>query len=170
MLEIILKEFQSPEFWVSVAFCGLVIFGMRPVARKIGDWSRGQAALVQKELDDAHNLRQEAETLYAEYEEHTKNLDKEHADIIRTAEQEVIEIQQTADERLSQKLAAKKKEVQSRIQSIEDNARRELAQAMMTTVMSQTKQLVSAQSIRQSEKDMDRALDQALSVLEKSDL
>ncbi len=167
MLEMISKELQNPEFWVSAAFCLVVFAGIRPVSRKISVWSKGQAALVQKELDDAHGLRQEAEDLYAEYEGRTKNLDKEHADIIRGAEQEVIVIQQDADERLSQKLAVKKKEMQDRIQSIQSNARTELTQAMMGAVMQKTKQLVASQSIRQSEQDMDKALEQVLSVLEK---
>ncbi len=166
MLELISKELQNPEFWVSAAFCFVVIAGAKPVSKAIQSWGKGQADRVQKELDDAHNLRQEAEDLYAEYEGRTKNLDKEHADIIRGAEQEVITIQQAADERLSQKLTAKKKEVQDRIQSIQDNARLELTRAMMDTVMKKTKQQVSKQSIRQSEKDMDKALDQVLSVLE----
>ncbi len=167
MFDIISKELQNPEFWVSAAFFLILFVGMRPISRKLKVWGKGQALLVQKELDDAHGLRQEAEDLYEEYENRTKNLDKEHADIIRSAEQEVIVIQQEADERLSQKLTAKKKEVQDRIESIRSNARTELTKAMVDAVMAKTKQQVSIQPIRQSEKDIDKALEQVLSVLEK---
>ena len=141
MIEKILAEFENPEFWVAIAFFLAVLPLIKPAIRSIKEWSKRQADLVRQELDEAAQLRQEAENLYAEYEQHTKNLDKEHADILRSAEQEVVSIQQEADEKLSQKIAAQKKEVQLRIQSIESHTRHDLAQAIMTNVLSKTKEI-----------------------------
>ncbi len=167
MIDRILAELENPEFWVAVAFFCAVLPLIRPIMRYVKTWSKEQAAAVQKELDDAAHLRQEAESLYAEYEQRTKNLEKEHADILRSAEQEVVSIQQDADEKLSQKLTAKKKEVQERIQLIEANTQHDLAQAIVTRVMDKTKEIVSTQAIRQTEEDMDKAIDQVFDVLEK---
>lgn len=167
MIERILAEFENPEFWVAVAFFLAVIPLIRPAFKGVKEWSKGQASAVQKELDEAANLRKEAEDLYAEYEQRTKNIEKERTEILRSAEREVITIQQDADEKLTQKLASKKKEVQDRIQSIETNARNEFAQEVMTNVMAKTKDMISTQAIRQSEADMDKAMEQIFAVLEK---
>lgn len=167
MVDLFLHELENPEFWVAAVFCVVVLLLIRPIYKNLKEWSKGQAALIQSELDNAHQLRQEAEDLYAEYEKRTQNIDREHADILRSAEQEVVAIQKEADEKLSTKLLAKKKEVSERIQTIEANARKDLVESMMHTVMEKTKEIVSKQSIRQSESDMDRALEQVLGVLEK---
>lgn len=167
MWELLQQESQNPEFWVSVAFC--LAFGslIRPVIRKAKSWGQTQAELVQKELDNASSLRQEAEDLYAEYELRTKNIERERADILREAEQEVVQIQQEADDKLSQKLALKKKDAQIRIHSIEENACQNLSHILLDKVMSQTKEIVSQQSIRQSEKEMDSAIDRIFTILEE---
>ena len=53
MIERILAEFENPEFWVAVAFFLAVIPLIRPAVKGVKEWSKGQAAGVQKELDEA---------------------------------------------------------------------------------------------------------------------
>ena len=55
-----------------------------------------------------------------------------------------------------------------RISSIEENTRRDLTNTMMSQVMDKTKSLLSEKKICQSSKDMDRAINDVLKLLEES--
>ena len=162
-----LAELQNPQFWMAVVFCIIIGLAIRPAKKKLSAWGAGQAKTVQQELDSAAQLRKQAEDLYLEYEEHTKNLDKERAQILRSAEKEVITIQQEADEKLTQRLAYRKKDIQDKIQSIEENATQDITNLLLNRVMTQTKELLTENPIRQTEKDMDDALDKVFKILEK---
>ena len=167
MVEKMMEELQNPQFWMAVAFCCIFVLAIRPLKNKLSVWGQEQAKTIQKELDEAAFLRKQAEDLYTEYEEHTKNLDKERAQILRSAEKEVIIIQQEADEKLSNHLDYRKKDVQSKIQSIQENATKDITQQLLQQVMNQTKELLTENPIRQTEKDMDDALDKVFKILEK---
>ena len=162
-----MEELQNPQFWMAVAFCLIVILAIRPAKKKLSVWGEAQAQVVQKELDSAAQLRKQAEELYTEYEEHTKNLDKERAQILHSAEKEVVRIQQDADEKLSQRLEYRKKDIQSKIQSIEENATQDITNLLLDRVMTQTKELLTDKPICQTEKDIDDALDKVFKILEK---
>ena len=84
------EELQNPQFWMAVAFCLIVILAIRPTKKKLSVWGKAQAQVVQQELDSAAQLRKQAEELYTEYEEHTKNLNKERAQILHSAEKERV--------------------------------------------------------------------------------
>ena len=162
-----MTELQNPQFWMAVAFCIIVAIAIRPTKKKLSSWGKTQAEIVQKELNSAAQLRKQAEELYLEYEEHTKNLDKERAQILRSAEREVVKIQQDADEKLAQRLEYRKKDVLNKIQSIEENATQDITKLLLDRVMTHTKEHLTAKPIRQTEKDMDDALDKIFAILEK---
>lgn len=163
-----INELSNPEFWVGLGFCMVVLGLSFPVSKKMRSWAKGQSEIVKNELKEAHNLRLEAEALYQKYEAHTKNLDKEKALIMQEAEREVVALQKEADEKLSKKIERKKQDVQDRINLIHENTRKDLTAVMMTQVMDKTKDLLAKKQIRQSESDMDKAIEDVLLKLEKS--
>ncbi len=163
-----INELSNPEFWVGVGFC-IVVLGLSfPVVKKMRVWAKGQSEIIKNELKEARDLRVEAEALYQRYEAHAKNLDSEKALIMQEAEREVVALQKDADEKLSKKIERKKQDVQDRINLIHENTRKDLTSVMMTQVMNKTKDLLSKKQICQSESDMDKAIDDVLSKLEKS--
>ena len=121
-----------------------------------------------KEINESKKLRKEAEDLYATYENHTKNFEQEKDLILEEGKREVFELQKEADARLSKKINRKRQDVQMRISSIEENTRRDLTNTMMSHVMDKTKSLLSEKKICQSSKDMDRAINDVLKLLEES--
>lgn len=163
-----MSEFANPEFWVGVGFCLVVALLTKPVGGKIKSFGQKQSALVRNEIEDAKKLRQEAEELYKTYEERTKNFEQEKSFIIEEGKKEVFELQKAADDRLSKKIERKRQDVQMRIVSIEDNTKRDLTDKMMTQVIEKTTNLLADKKIRQSSKDMDNAINDVLSLLEKS--
>lgn len=163
-----MSEFENPEFWAGIAFFLVVSVSIRPAFRKFKIWGQKQAESIKKELNEAHALRKQAEDLYAKYEKHTQNLEQERAEILQSAEKEVLSLQQESDEKLSNRLEKKKREVQNRIQLIQDNTHKDLTNKILYQVIEKTKEILSERPIRQTTDDMDNALEQVFKTLEKS--
>ena len=163
-----MSELSNPEFWVGIGFCLVVALLYKPILKKTKSFAQAQSNNVQNEIDESKKLRKEAEDLYNTYENHTKNFEQEKDLIIEEGKREVFELQKEADERLSKKINRKRQDVQMRISSIEENTRRDLTNTMMTQVMDKTKSLLAEKKICQSSKDMDRAIDDVLKLLEES--
>ena len=163
-----MSELSNPEFWVGVSFCIVVGFLIYASRKNVKAWAVGQSDLVKNELQEAHNLRLEAEALYQEYEQRTQNLDSEKAEIMQQAEREVVALQKEADDKLSKKIERKKQDVQDRINLIHENTRKDLTNVIMGQVMDKTKDLLSKKQIRQSSQDMDHAIEDVLEKLEKT--
>lgn len=162
-----MSELQNPEFWVSLAFCLVVLIAIKPLKKKLADWGAERAQKVKRELGESADLRKQAEELYAEYKARTKNLEKECAEIINAAKKESLNIQQEADEKIVERVSFRKKEVQDKIRSIEESTGQDITARLLAQVMDKTKEMLTEQSVRQSEKDMDKALDNVFKVLEK---
>jgi len=60
--------FATPEFWVLVAFVILVGFASRPLFRKIAGALDDRSAAIRRQLDEARELREEAQELLASYQ------------------------------------------------------------------------------------------------------
>ena len=163
-----MSELSNPEFWVGVSFCIVVGFLIYTARKNVKAWAVGQSDLVKNELQEAHNLRLEAEALYQEYEQRTQNLDSEKAEIMQQAEREVVALQKEADDKLSKKIERKKQDVQDRINLIHENTRKDLTNVIMGQVMDKTKDLLSKKQIKQSSQDMDHAIEDVLEKLEKA--
>lgn len=163
-----MSELENPEFWAGVAFCLVAVIAVYPLSLKLKGWGKGQAQTIKKELDEAHDVRKQAEELYAKYVDNTKNLEQEKAKIMQKAEKEVIELQQAADEALSQKLDRKKKDVKARIELIQKNTQQDLTNQLMTQVVAQTKEILLQQKSAVTEKDMDKELKKALQILNQT--
>lgn len=163
-----MSEFANPEFWVGIGFCLVVALLCKPVLSKAKSFGQTQSDFVKKEIDESKTLRQEAEKLYQTYEDHTKNFEKKKEFILEEGKKEVFELQKEADDRLSKKINRKRQDVQVRISSIEENTRRDLTNTMMTQVLDKTKSLLAEKKICQTTKDMDKAIDDVLNLLEKN--
>ena len=163
-----MNELSNPEFWVGVGFCIVCAFLIIVLRKKVIQWGKGQAELVQKDLNEAHELRVAAEKLFNDYEERTQNLEQEKAEIMLVAEKEVVALQKEADDRLSKKIERKRQDVQDRVALIKENTKKDLASTMMQQVMTKTKSLLAEKNIRQSSDDIDKAIDDVLGILEKS--
>ena len=152
-----MSELSNPEFWVGLGFCLVVVLLARPVMAKIKLFAQAQSDSVKNEIDESKKLRH-----------HTKNFEQEKESILEEGKREVFELQKESDSRLSKKIARKKEDVQIRIASIEENTKRDLTNEMMTSVMDKTKYLLAEKNIRQSSKDMDKAISDVLSILEQT--
>ncbi len=163
-------DFQSPEFWLATCVCLVIVLMARPVSKSLGVWGKNQAAAIKKEIDTASTLRKEAESLYQEYEEKTKNVEKEKINILTIAEKEAFLLQQKADKELSEKIGHKKVKINEKIALIELHAQKEMMTKMLRQVVDKTNQKLKTAAIRQDEASMDTAIENAFTQLKKNNV
>jgi len=87
---------QDPTFWTAVAFAGFVLVLLYvKLPAMIGKLLDDRASAIRLELEEARNLREQAQTVLADYERRQRHAEKEAEDIIVQAK---AEAQRLADE------------------------------------------------------------------------
>ncbi|RMF39078.1 MAG: F0F1 ATP synthase subunit B, partial [Alphaproteobacteria bacterium] len=76
---------ESPEFWVAVAFVIFVAATFRPLYRQAAAALDARAARIKNEIDEAQALREEAQALLAEYKRRQRAALKEAEEILEHA-------------------------------------------------------------------------------------
>jgi len=137
---------QNAEFWVAVAFvlllCLFGYFGVHRVLISALDHRRDR---IQKELDDARRLKEEAQKLVAEYRARRDSAEREAQDIVANAKADAERIAQDAKAKMEDFVARRTKSAENKIaqaemQAVADvrAAAAEAAASAAASVMSQT--------------------------------
>jgi F-type H+-transporting ATPase subunit b len=118
--------FSDPAFW---ALVGLILFFAVLIYLKVPGTLAGnldrRAEGIQKELDEARRLREEAEALLAEYQRKARDATAEAAQIIEQAKREADALGAEASRRMDEYVAgrtrlAEQKIAQAEIQAIQE--------------------------------------------------
>ena len=80
--------FKDAETWVAIAFILFIIILLRFGWSRIVSALDNRAELIKQELDEARNLREQAQSLLADYQRKKQNSEKEIATIIEKAKTE----------------------------------------------------------------------------------
>ena len=118
--------YQSAEFWVAVAFVVIIALLFRTVTKVISGMIAKRIIRIRKELQDAENLKLQAQKLYAEYERKFMNTDAEVAGIVKEREAVIEETKEAKLRELNIFLQRKQNEVDSRIEQAFDQAGNEI--------------------------------------------
>ena len=106
---------QQPEIWLLVAFAIFVGLMARPVWTKITGGLDGRAGRIRAELDEARQLREEAQAALAKYQRKQRDAAKEAEEILRHAEQEAKRLTADAEAALEATLARREALARDRI-------------------------------------------------------
>jgi F-type H+-transporting ATPase subunit b len=117
---------NNPETWVAISFLlfvGVLIY-MRVPAKLVGALDK-RAAAIAFELEEARKLRQEAESLLADYQRRVRSAESEAAAIIAQAEREAEayarDTRTAFDEMLARRMKiAEEKIVRAETKAIDD--------------------------------------------------
>jgi len=144
--------FQA-EFWVAVAFVLLMgVFGYFGVHRTILKALDNRSARIQKELDDARRLKEEAAKLVEEYRARRASAEREAQEIITSAKAEAERIAAEAKTKMEDFVARRTKTAESKIAQAENQAiadvRAAAAEAAVTAASS-----IMTQSVKGSVAD-----------------
>ncbi|MFT5539149.1 MAG: F-type H+-transporting ATPase subunit b [Alphaproteobacteria bacterium] len=96
--------YAEPEFWLLVAFVIFVGLMAKPVWRKVTAGLDTRAAEIAAQLDEARQLREEAQATLASYQRKQRDAAKKAEEIIAHAQDEATRLTQAAEKTLAETL------------------------------------------------------------------
>ena len=152
----------SAEFWVLIAFLILVAALFKKVSAALTGGLDARAARIKSHLDEAEKLREDAQSLLAEYQRKQHAAAEEAEGIVAQAKVESKRIHEQAEADLEQALKRREQQALERIAQAEAEA--------LTAVRNQAVDLALAASRRLLADNLDEAraarlVDEAIKVL-----
>ncbi len=138
--------YESPHFWVDVAFVLVIAFAYRPVARAIAAALDARTAKIRARLDEAHRLREDAQELLATYRRKQRDAMKEAEDIIAYAKAEADRLAVQAAKDREETFARREQQAIDRITQAEARAVKEVQDLAVDVAVAAARQVL-AQSV-----------------------
>ena len=136
---------HSPTFWVAVAFVIFVAFiwwkALKPVLNSLDQ--RGER--IRKELEEAQNLRDEAQHTLAEYRRKQRDAAEEAEALIEHAKAEAARLRQQAEKDLEASLARREQAAMEKIAQAEARALAEVRNRAVDVAIAATGRLLTEQ-------------------------
>jgi len=135
----------EPEFWVAVSFflfVGLVLY--LGVHKKIASALDARAAAIAKELEEAKRLREEAETVLADYRKKQGEAAKETEAIISLASKEAEILAAETRRSMKEHFERRMKLAEDRIARAEAEALREVREAAADAAVAAAQTVIAA--------------------------
>ncbi len=140
---------HSAEFWVFIAFLILVGAGFKKVSAALTGGLDARAARIKSHLDEAEKLREDAQSLLAEYQRKQHAAADEAAGIVAQAKAEAERIREQAQADLEQALKRREQQALEKIAQAEADA--------LSAVRNQAVDLAMAASRRLLADNLDEA-------------
>src|ERR1700756_3960583 len=93
--------YQSPEFWLGVAFLIFIVAISRPIARAVTGALDARAAEIARNIDEAQRLYDETKVALESYKQKLAAAGREAAEIIANAEAEAKRLRANAEKELA---------------------------------------------------------------------
>ena len=134
---------QMAEFWVAVAFGMFVLILLyyrvpNLVAKSLDD----RAEAIRKELDEARRLREEAQTLLADYQKRHRNVGQEADAIVEQARREAEAFAHETRVSLKDTLERRTKQAEDKIARAETQAVDEVRAAAIDVAMAAAERIL----------------------------
>lgn len=156
--------YLSAEFFVGIAFVVVVALLFVPVKKALNSLIFQRIARIKNDLQEAENLKLEAQKLYAEYERKLLNKDAEVAKIISEEENFIAEKKENKTRELENFLKQKQNEVNSRINMALEQANMEINNAVANRVIDT---LIAVFQSDLSAKEYNQLIDNSINKLKK---
>ena len=111
--------YMAAEFWVMVAFFILITIAFKPVFRVVVTALDSRADTIKRQIDEAAQLREEAQGLLATYQRKHRDTVKEVGDILDHARDEAARQTSRAEEMLEDSLKRRERTALERIAQAE---------------------------------------------------
>ena len=156
--------YASAEFWVGVAFVLVVIVLSKPVFRVLKSLLNRRRNRIIDEMNEAANLKLDAQNLLARYERlflNTQNeIDALVADIQKEFQAYAASQKQLLENELKQNELKAEREVEAAIEKIRDEINLQIAQKTMDIVLKRLKNIDSKQKSKLIDESIDNILNQ----------
>ncbi|MEM7227155.1 MAG: F0F1 ATP synthase subunit B [Pseudomonadota bacterium] len=137
--------FHDPTFWVLVAFVIFFLGVFRPVVKLLGGGLDKRRERIQIQLEEAHNLREEAQRTLAEYKRKQRDAVEEAEQILRNAKHEADRLREQAAQDLELALKRRTEQAEEKIRQAEANALQEVRAQAVDLAIAATGHLLTDQ-------------------------
>ena len=138
---------NDPLFWVLIAFLafvGLLIYYRVPTS--VGKMLDDRADVIRKELDEARKLREDAQSLLADYQRKAREADAEAQTIIEQAKREAELLAVDARKALAESLERRSKIAEEKIARAEAQALSEVRATAVETALAAARELLKTRA------------------------
>ncbi len=135
--------YMHAEFWVGMAFVVAVVALSRPVGSMILRVLKARGEAIATRINDASNLKMEAQKMLADYERKFRNVEKEVADILAKSEQRVELIRSDTLKKLEADIEIKERDVKTRLKNAVDDAAKDVAKKTTELTMSTVRKILN---------------------------
>ena len=134
--------YASPAFWVAVAFVIFILIFAKPAWNFIVTGLDKKINQIEASIEEATNLREEAQDLLASYKRKLADAEKESEDIISQARDEATALKRQMTKELEIALNRREKLALDRISQAENDATVEVRTTITDIALSATRQLL----------------------------
>jgi len=153
---------HDPTFWVAIAFAIFVVLAFKPLKNAMMGGLDKKIASIKAEVDEAARLREEAQSLLAEYERKQAKGAKHAEEIVAAARKEAEESKTRAEAELQEALVRQEKASLLKIEQAEEKAIQEVRSMAVELAISAASKLITE---RVEGKEGDALIDKAIGEL-----
>ena len=132
----------QPEFWLTIAFVIFVILVAKPLGGKIAAALDSRSKLIEREIEEAGKLRDEAQALLASYQRKSRDALKEAEQSLASAEAEARRIRDDATAALETSLKRREQLALDKIAQAEARAVEDVRNAAVDVALAATRELI----------------------------
>jgi len=138
-----LPLWEQPEVWLLVAFSIFVGLLAKPLWTRITGGLDGRAERIQADLDEARQLREDAQAALANYQRKQRDAAKEAEEILKHAEEEAARLTADAEKNLAETLKRREALARDRIAQAEARAIEEVKDEAVEVALAATRALIT---------------------------
>lgn len=133
----------TPEFWVAIGFVLLIVGIARPAFRLISSGLDARAERIRTTLDEAAQLREEAQHLLAEYQRKQRDAAKEIDELLASARAEAERSSENAKAALEESLKRREQLAVDKIAQAEADALQAVRNTAVDVAIAATRNLLA---------------------------
>jgi len=136
---------QTPDFWVAVGFLIFVAMVIKPAWKAISSGLDTRAEKIKASLDEAASLREEVQSLLADYQRRQRDATREVDEMLANAQAEAERTANEAAESLANSLKRREQLALDKIAQAEADAMLAVRNTAIDVAVSATQQILTEQ-------------------------
>lgn len=144
--------YLETEFWVAMAFCLVVVGLFLPISKVVKKLLRGKIDSVTERIQNAVNLRDEAQVLLADYERKLNSAKDETLKIVNDAVEKIEREKNLQITNIEDELARQNKNVEQQIELSISNVQKEISELICDISVKNVKK-ICRENISDAKKD-----------------
>lgn len=134
---------HDTNLWVAISFVIFVFIVYKLAGKFLVGKLDEKIEEIKREINEAENLRVEAQELLAQYQRKQRDAEKEAEAIIKNAEVHAVKIREKAEADFAETMARKEEQLAERLKRIEDNAVADIQNRAAELAVQATTQIIS---------------------------